>query len=149
MDGSHGYNPKNLIIVRFALTEQQIDNLKLVWIDNLITGNKNKRMDLADPKHKQHHLPHVQNWLKNIGRRKVESNALVIKPNDARKIYEDAILFGDKEDEDNKWDGLGVDALNRFAAKRAKVLSEIRNFRATYGIDGMLRQALQYVNGEA
>jgi hypothetical protein len=146
MDGTSGYDPKNLIIERFALTRQQIDDLHLTWIDNLITGNKNKKMDLADPKHPQHNWPHVQNWLKTEGARKCESNALVVHPEKAREIYENAILFGGKN---KNWQGLGADALDRFASKRAKVVEAIREFRELSGLDAEINNLLRFINGEA
>jgi hypothetical protein len=141
-DGARGYDPRNLIIERFALNLDQIQELKLPWIENLITGNKNRKMDLADPKHPHHNYPYVQNWLKTIGSRKVESTALVAYAEKTRQIYEKVLLSGY-----GSWEGLGADALDQFEAKRGRVVNEIRTFRRENGIDEIIEVALEKIRG--
>lgn len=102
-DGTEGYNPESLIIDRFGLNLALINQHKLTWIDNLITGSGK---DLANPKHPNHGLPYVQNYLRQIGPRKCEANAIVTLPQVARKLMRDAI---------EKY--LGSDAESRFKAK--------------------------------
>ncbi|MGL4568071.1 MAG: hypothetical protein ACRCU6_06035 [Fusobacteriaceae bacterium] len=102
-DGFTGYDPQDLIIDRFGLNYDFIVKNGYTWIDNLITGAGH---DLASPKHPNHHLPYVQDYLKEIGERKCEANAVVTTPSKARKLMLDAIL---------KY--LGPDAPERFRQK--------------------------------
>ena len=112
-DGLEGYNPSNLIIDRFGLEYDFIIKNKYTWIDNLITGSG---MDLSSPKHKNHKLPYVQTYLKNVGARKCESNVLVTTPDIGRQLCEESIL---------KY--LGDDAPNRFQLKADKVKSDYQD----------------------
>lgn len=109
-DGIGGYDPESLEIHRFGLNFDFIQKHKLSWINNLITGNTNKIMDLGSPEHKNHKLPYVQSYLKQIGRRKCEANAIVVKPTEARRLCRSEI---------EKW--LGADAKARFAERREEV----------------------------
>ena len=73
-DGESGYDPENLIIDRFGLNYDFIIENDLTWIDNLITGSGK---NLAAPNHKNHNMPYLQAYLRDIGERKVEANAIV------------------------------------------------------------------------
>jgi hypothetical protein len=115
-DGEAGYDPQNLTIHRFGLNYDFIIANKLTWIDNLITGNTTKVMDLGDKSHKNHGLPYVQNYLRSVGRRKCEANAIVTSPESARQLITDEIT---------NW--LGTGARDRFAAKRAEIRKEYFN----------------------
>jgi hypothetical protein len=84
-----GWSPDNLIIDRFGLNADFIDEQGLTWIDNLGTGSGG---DLADPGHDDHFKPYVQEYLARFGARKVEANALVKRPEAGRKLCRDAIL---------------------------------------------------------
>ena len=84
-----GWSPDKLIIDRFGLNYDFIQQQRLTWIDNLITGSKR---DLADPDHPDHFKPYVQNYLREFRARKVEANALVVRPEAGRKLCRDAIL---------------------------------------------------------
>lgn len=106
-DGFTGYNPRDLIIDRVGLNYDFIISNKFTWIDNLITGSGN---DLGEKSHKNHQLPYVQNYLKNIGRRKCEANVIVTKPETAKNLITDAI---------EKY--LGKDSYNRFKAKSERI----------------------------
>jgi hypothetical protein len=86
---SVGWSPKNLHIERFGLNADFIRRHRLTWIENLITGSGG---NLADPEHSDHLKPYVQNYLREFGARKVEANALVIRPEAGRKLCRDAIL---------------------------------------------------------
>lgn len=152
--GTTGYDPKNLIIKRFALTETQIEDLELPWINNLKTGSK-KGLDLADPTHKNHNEAWVQDWLGKVGPRKVEANALITHPVQARKICEDAIVHGVPANDQNdvviaseEWPGLGENALAKFAAKRHKVNSEIRDLKAKTGLENALDRWIDFLAKE-
>ena len=88
LEAAVGWDPGGLVIDRFGLNLDFIEGNGLSWIDNLMTGGGK---DLADPNHKQHHADHVQRWLKEIGERKVEANALVTRPEAGRQLCYDAI----------------------------------------------------------
>jgi hypothetical protein len=109
-DGTPGFDPKNLIVERFGLNYDFITQNNYSWIDNLITGAKKGINDLADPRHINNKLPYVQNYLPLYGARKCEANAMVTTPGIARQLMRDTIERF-----------LGVDAKNRFEAKRADI----------------------------
>jgi hypothetical protein len=97
-----GWNPSRLIIERFGLNADFIDANNLTWIDGLETGSGS---DLADPRHNDHDKPYVQNYLRRFGARKVEANALVVRPEQGRQLCRDAILQYVHDD--------GIDAYRR------------------------------------
>lgn len=112
-DGVKGYDPKNLIIERVALNYDFIQQQNYTWIDNLITGSKKRpeqAESLADPRHRNHTLPYVQDYLHKYGARKCESNVMITTPTIARQLLRTAI---------EKY--LGVDAVTRFQAKQQKI----------------------------
>jgi hypothetical protein len=82
------WDPSGVIVDRFGLNLDFIEAHNLTWIENLITSS-GKSLD--DPRHNDHEKPYVQNWLREIGARKVEANALVVNPEAARKLCQDAI----------------------------------------------------------
>lgn len=116
-DGEEGYDPENLIIERFGLNYDFIVAQRYTWIDNLITGSG---LNLADKSHKNNKLPYVQSYLKEIGERKCEANAIVTTPDKAELLITEEI---------ERW--LGKDSLDRFASKRRKAdmlyLEELHN----------------------
>jgi hypothetical protein len=81
--------PDALIIERFGLDEDFVDAEALTWIDNLITSSGK---DLANRHHADYFKDYVQNYLRRFGKRKVEANALVVRPNVGRKLCRDTIL---------------------------------------------------------
>nr|BDI55083.1 MAG: Topo mini-A [uncultured archaeon] len=83
------WNPDGLIIDKFGLTYDFIQENQLTWIDNLKTGSKK---DLANPKHPDHNKPYVQDYIKKYGPRKVEANAILIIRDIAIKQCEETIL---------------------------------------------------------
>lgn len=88
LSGAVGWDPSNLIIDRFCLNQDFIEEHKLSWIDGLVTSSGK---DLADPRHRDHKKPYVQDWLRDIGPRKVEANALVTAPEAGRALCLQAI----------------------------------------------------------
>ncbi len=84
-----GWDPGSLIIDRFGLNYDFIQSAGLTWIENLITGSGK---NLADPKHKDHRKPYVQDYIRSYGIRKCEANALVKRPDLGRQLCHDAIL---------------------------------------------------------
>ena len=83
-----GWSPKNLTIKRFGLNYDFIERHKLTWIDGLLTGSGK---DLGDPCHSQHKAGYVQSYIKRYGKRKVEANALVVRPEEGRRLCREAI----------------------------------------------------------
>jgi len=75
-------------IVRFGLNAEFVDNAGLLWIDGLETSSGE---DLANPKHKHHSFPYVQDYLREFGTRKVEANALIANPTAARSLIRDEL----------------------------------------------------------
>jgi hypothetical protein len=79
----------HLTIDRFGLNADFIAENNLTWIDNLDTASGRS---LADPKHKDHKSAYVQNYIAEFGVRKVEANALVVRPKAGRELCRQAIL---------------------------------------------------------
>ena len=136
--GEEGYDPEGLEIVRFGLNKDFIDKHKLTWINNLITGTKKislKGIGLENPKHPNHEMPYVQEYIEKFGARKCEANAIVIIPKIARKFVDDIIKSY-----------LGKDAEERFLAKRQAVRDEVQKFRRKTGLDKSLNKALELID---
>jgi hypothetical protein len=89
MDGSQiDWTADSVVVERVGLDYDMIENLGLTWIDGLTTGRRNhdgSKRDLADPTHKNHKHPYVQDYLSRFGARKVEANALVARIDEARE----------------------------------------------------------------
>jgi hypothetical protein len=85
---SVGWSPHNLVIERFGLNADFIEAHRLSWIDGLKTGSGK---DLGDPRHKQHGFDYVQDYIAQFGKRKVEANALVVRPEAGRQLCREAI----------------------------------------------------------
>jgi hypothetical protein len=101
------WSPDDLIVHRFGLDLPFIAEYDLMWIDNLKTPNgelavlkpdgsivagkltegKNKGKD-----HPDFYKPHVQKWIRDIGVRKVEANAMIANIDASRELCEQAIL---------------------------------------------------------
>ena len=79
----------NLVITRFGLNADFIDDNGLTWIDNLETSSGGR---LDDPNHNDHEKDYVQNYISEHGVRKCEANALVVVPVIGRQLCRDAIL---------------------------------------------------------
>ena len=84
-----GWLPDNLTIDRFGLNYDFIEAKSLSWIDNLETSSGGR---LDNPRHPDHHKYYVQSYLKQFSARKVESNALVVRPGPGRDLCRQAIL---------------------------------------------------------
>ncbi|MBA7496584.1 hypothetical protein ES702_07193 [subsurface metagenome] len=101
------WEPDNLIIDRFGLNKDFIEEAGLTWIDNLITSRpdrQGKKQDLSDPKHPDYYKSYVQWFLKEIGPRKCEANALVINPNKGMELCLKAITNYISEDSPEKYE---------------------------------------------
>lgn len=120
-DGMPGYDPHDLIIERFGLNKSLIDKHKLTWIDNLITGSGK---DLGTAKHPNYGMPYVQQYLKKIGRRKCEANAIIPHPEVARALITEAFERH-----------LGPGAPDRFKAKEDAAYAEYHKVLTKTGIN--------------
>lgn len=132
--GLDGYDPRFLRIERFGLDYDFIIKNKLTWIENLITGSKK---DLASPSHPNYRLPYVQEYLKSIGVRKCEANAIMKRPVEAEQLVRGAI------------EGyLGENARQRFKRKRYAVEKKIRDLRDKTGLAEAVDEALAIIEQE-
>lgn len=129
-DGTRGYDPANLVIDRFGLNYDFIQKHQLTWIDNLITG---RGLNLADPEHRNNKLDYVQGYLKKIGERKCEANAIVPMPQIARDMVRKVIESY-----------LGTDAKIRFKVKREAAQEEIENFLEENNYDTMIKSIIRH-----
>ncbi len=84
-----GFDPANLVIARFGLNADFIEAQGLSWIENLETGSGGR---LDDPRHPDHNKPYVQDYIDQFGVRKVEANALVVRPAAGRDLCRRAIM---------------------------------------------------------
>jgi hypothetical protein len=89
LSGAVGWTPEHLIIERFGLNADFIEESGLTWIDNLETSSGGR---LDDESHDHHAQEYVQNYIKRFGARKCEANALVRQPEIGRQLCRDAIL---------------------------------------------------------
>ena len=116
-----------LTVDRFGLNYDFIEAQGLTWIDNLDTSSGRS---LADPRHKDHKQSYVQDYLRRFGVRKVEANALVVRPDAGRQLCRDAILRYLPEDAPARYRAA-------LAPHREQVREEVvRQLRAAYGGDG-------------
>lgn len=136
-DGTAGYDPVNLDIVRFGLDYDFIIDNQLLWVNNLKTGSKK---DLASPRHPNHRLPYLQNYLRQYGVRKCEANAVIKGEERRRKTLElcRGVIEG----------YMGKDVKARFAAKRQNVHSEAEDMREKTGLRGAVANALEAIEDE-
>lgn len=131
-DGTDGYDPEMLEIDRFGLNFDFIEEAGLSWINNLITGSKK---NLADPDHKNFKLPYIQDYLRDIGERKCEANAIVTRPEKGKALAKAAI---------EHW--LGKDALDRFQKKRDGIVKRFRQYRERIGLEEPIRKAMSIID---
>jgi hypothetical protein len=114
----------HLMVDRFGLNTDFIAEHNLTWIENLKTGSGG---DLADRRHKDHQCDYVQSYLRAYGARKVEANALVVRPDAGRKLCRDTILKYLPADAPNRY-------LEELETHREEARREIaRQMRAAYG----------------
>jgi hypothetical protein len=117
----------HLTIDRCGLNYDFIAEHNLTWIENLETGSGRS---LADPRHPDHKAEYVQSYIREFGVRKVEANALVVRPDAGRELYRQAILRYLPEDAPAKY-------RERLEPFRDEVRDEVlRQLRETYGAGG-------------
>ena len=113
--GAVGWSPRNLVVERFGLNYDFIEEQGLTWIENLKTGSKTLQYPLDDPRHPDHNKPYVQEYLRKYGARKVEANALVTRPEAGRKLCRDALARF-----------IDLEALDAYEAEIAERREELR-----------------------
>ena len=101
MSRAVGWSPDDLIIDRFGLNMDFINANGLTWIENLSTskGRRARR-----PRHNDHYKEYVQSYIEQFGARKVEANALVVRPVEGRELCRRAILRYLPEDAPGKYE---------------------------------------------
>jgi hypothetical protein len=113
-DGETGYDPSDLEIKRIGLNYDFIRKYNISSIDNLETSSGK---DLADPRHPNHKLPYVQDYIRDFGVRKWEAQALVQRPVEAQQLCKQEILKL-----------LGQDAEKHFKQKEKDVIKQISDY---------------------
>lgn len=103
------WEPTDLIVDRFGLNYDLISSANLTWIDNLISAT-GRPPDIKKE--------FVRDYIAQFGERKVEANALVIRPDLAEELVEKAIL---------KY--LPEDAFSNYEDARMKRQGEVRQFQ--------------------
>jgi hypothetical protein len=119
------WDPDGVEVDRFGLNVDFIEEHGLAWIEGLITSSGN---DLADPEHRHHHADFVQNYIQEFGKRKVEANALVVRPDEGRQICQEAI---EKYLDLDAIDTYKQELANRRQQVRAALPSEVRKVLKT------------------
>jgi hypothetical protein len=120
--GAVQWSTRNLVIDRFGLNYDFIQENHLSWIENLITGS-GKQPDRSNPI--------VSRYIEQYGERKVEANAIVVIPEIARNLCRSAI------------EGyLGTEVLSRFQAKEESVKATFDVLRDEIGLQDYILEAL-------
>jgi hypothetical protein len=137
-DGALGYNPENLIVDRFGLNYDYIEENNLPWIKNLITGSGQDLTATGENGHRNNSLDYVQDYIKRFDARKCEANTLVTIPDKAHDLCEGAII---------KY--LGASALSRFRVKHEDIKRTLVYFREKYGITEFIGHTMAEIKKES
>lgn len=89
-----GWDPSNVIVSRFGLNADFIEALGLTWIEGLKTSSgKDLGNDDADDEdsHFLARAEFVQDYIAKYGKRKVEANALIVRPEAAEQLMRDTL----------------------------------------------------------
>ena len=117
-----GWNPHRLIVDRFGLNYDFIMENDLTWIENL-ESSSGKPPDMYNPI--------VIRYVRKYGIKKVEANALVVRPEQGRELCRKAV---------EKY--LGEDAVDRFIAKKDEIREKFDELREETGVQEALEKAL-------
>jgi hypothetical protein len=121
--------PKGLVVDRFGLNFDFIEEQNLTWIDNLESGSGKDMSQMANRI--------VQDYIANYGVRKCEANAVMrasARPM-AIQLCREAI---------EKY--LGKDALERFKKKREEIRKRLQEFKEQTGLDDAIEEALRLID---
>jgi hypothetical protein len=111
-------------IERFGLNADFVEQHKLSWIDNLLTGGGR---NLADPNHYHNGHHDVQDYIATFGAKKVEAEALVVRQDAGRDLCRQAIL---------KY--VDLDGIKEFERVRDEKRAEMREH-----LDRLVREVLE------
>jgi hypothetical protein len=89
LEKATGWNPNSLIVDRFGLNYDFIQDHNLSWVDNIETGSGK---DLSSPNHPDHHKAWVQNYITEYGVRKVEANALITRIEAGQALFQEILM---------------------------------------------------------
>jgi len=117
------WQPDNLIVDRFGLNYDFIQQYDLTWIDNLVSGS-GKKPDKSNPI--------IKEYVEKYGERKVEANALVVMPDVARHLCKSAI---------EKYTGHEI--LEHFNAKEQEIKSDFDEIRDSIDLDYFIQQVTE------
>lgn len=115
--------PENTIFDHFGLNADFIKANNIPWVDSFESG--------SGAAYKES-LPYVRNFIEKYGRRKVEANALVTRPDAGRQLLRTTIEKYLNEDTSK------TPALERFADKRRLVKEKLDKFIRESGIKSYL-----------
>jgi len=136
-DKFQGYDPRDLIIQRFGLDFDFIEENNLSWINNLITGSGK---NLNSPDHPNHYMDYVQDYLGRYGARKCEANA-IIRP--------DMLDLGMEMCRQAIEGYVGEEALWRFQEKRQAIVDRLEAFRERTELDTTIQEAIDLIDEES
>ena len=123
VSGAVRWTTNNLIIDRFGLNYDFIQENNLSWIENLITGSG------REPNRSN---PIVSRYIETFGERKVEANAIVVIPDTARDLCRSVI---------ERY--LGSEVLSRFQAKEETVTAIFDVLKDNIGLPEYILKALE------
>ncbi|MFO8020651.1 MAG: hypothetical protein R6U96_18655 [Promethearchaeia archaeon] len=115
-----GWDPKNLVVDRFGLTFDFINQNNLMWIDNLTTGSGRRADDSLD---------YVSDYIEKYGRRKCEANAILPKPD---------IAINHCEKEIQKW--LGDNPFETYDKELKAKKKQVKELKAKLCINRQIKE---------
>lgn len=118
-----------LKIDRIGLSEKQVQEWNFPWINNLETSGD---YSLDDPRHDEHDQPYVQQWLDDIGVRKVEANALVTQPEKGRELFRNSVE-----------EYLGSNPKDEYEETRDEKRKKVLDTLSELGIKNDIKEALE------
>uniref|UniRef100_A0A6M3J5L9 Putative terminase n=1 Tax=viral metagenome TaxID=1070528 RepID=A0A6M3J5L9_9ZZZZ len=125
------WDPSNMIVERFGLNFEFIEEQGLTWIDNLESGSGKNMADMDNTI--------MRVYMAEYGEKKCEANAVMrASARPAAIQLCRATIEG----------YLGEDALNRFAGKRQIIRDRLENFREETGLGEAVKKALDIIDSQ-
>jgi len=123
ISASTGYIMGDDVVERFGLNYDIIQENNLTWIDNLKSGS-GKKPDLEDKLY--------VDWISKYGKRKVEANAIIPKPELAKNIMENAIKRY-----------LGDDPLQQYEQTKREKQDEVEQLKEKVNLTSIINELKQ------
>ena len=123
------WSPDNLVVDRFGLSYEFIEEQDLTWIDNLESGSGR---DMSNDTNRI-----VTEYIDDYGIRKCEANAIM------RDTARDAGLDLCRTTIENY---LGDEVLERFEEKRQVIVDRLDKFKKKTGLDKAIQNAIDIIN---